>query len=199
MGPEDALDLINVLSEDYGLAIRGGYQEFAANLPGSVGVPTLMSFYPGTAGPSEAGTLAATSIASQYTLPRPRAVNVTLAGQLFACTNGGIFDITAGGAGPWSPMPGVAVTSDYWTWINFQNASGNYLLATNNDGGYYAYGGSNFDDGFSDGFSVAGVGFSKVVEGVQPGQIEGLDPDLFVYIMVWKRRIWFIEKDSSRA
>jgi hypothetical protein len=199
MGPEDALDLINVLSEDYGLALRGGYQEFATGLPGGVNVPTLMSFYPGTAGPSEAGTLASTSITSQYTLPRPRAVNVTLAGQLFACTNLGIFDITAGGIGPWTTQPGITVTSDYWTWINFQNASGNYLLAVNNDGGYYVYGGANFDDGFSNGFSVNAVGFSHVIEGVQPGQIEGLDPDLFVYIMVWKRRIWFIEKNSSRA
>ena len=199
MGPEDALDLINVLSEDYGMTLRGGYQEFATNLPGSVQVPTLMSFYPGTAGPSEAGGFTAVSFAAQQTLPRPRAINVTLAGQLFACTNGGIVDITAGGAGPWTPLAGVTVTTDYWTWINFQNASGNYLLACNNDGGYYVYGGANFDDGFSDGFSVNAVGFSHVVEGTQPGQIEGIDPDLFVYIMVWKRRIWFIEKDSSRA
>jgi hypothetical protein len=198
MGPQDALDLVNVFSEDYGLTVRNGYQEFATGLPGTLTVATLMSYYPATAGPSFAA-LQQSSVLTLAPPPSPRAAPITLGGQLFACTGGQIYDITAGGAGPWVPQPGITATSDFWTWVNFQNAGGAFLLVTNDEGKYVTYGGASFSDGFSDGFSVEATGFTPITEGPSAGQISGINPDLFVYVMVWKQRVWFIEKDSTRA
>lgn len=197
MPPDDAIDLINLLVDHFGLSSRGGYEWWAYNLPGNAKVPTLMSYYPATSGPSGVRRLQS----NVYSLPDvvPLA-DITVSGQLFACTNLAIFDITAGGGGPWTAQTGVGgVSSDYWTWLNFQNAGGNFLLACNNEGAYVSYGGAAFSDGFSNGFSTATSGFTRVTEGVSAGQINGINPDLFVYLMVWKRRVWFIEKESSRA
>jgi len=199
MAPTDAIDLINVLSNPYGLTVRPGYEEFATNLPGSTAVETLMSFYPATAPQSVTPPALQNSITDIFQ-PSPTAdVAVDVGGELFACTNGQIYDITAGGIGPWAAQPGVTATSDIWTWINFQNAVGNFLLACNFDGGYYAYGEVGFSSGFSTGFRTKASGFAKIAEGTLPGTIQGINPDLFVYMMTWKRRNWFIEKDSSRA
>lgn len=49
MSPDDAVDLVNVLSDNGGMSVRGGYQEYAINLPGGLPVPTLMSYYPSSA------------------------------------------------------------------------------------------------------------------------------------------------------
>ena len=198
MGPQDALDLVNIFSEDYGLTVRNGYQEFAIGLPGALTVGTLMSYYPAYAGPSTSG-LQQASVLSFPPVPALRALNITLGGQLFAATGGQIYDITAGGAGPWVAQPNVAALSDFWTWVNFQNAGGAFLLTTNDEGQYAVYGGNSFSSGFSDGFATAATGFATITEGPNAGQISGINPDLFVYVMVWKQRVWFIEKNSTRA
>jgi hypothetical protein len=184
MGPEDAINLVNFLSDDAGLVLRGGYQEFATGLPGGVNVSTLMSYYPATAGPSTARGFAPASAMQSFHLRKPRA-EVSIQGQLFACTNGGIFDVTAGGPGPWTNICPVAAPSDFWSWLNFQSAAGNFLLTANDLGGYFVYNGTG--------------SFTQVAAGTSPGQIATLNPNLIVFVMTWKRRVWFIEKDSTRA
>lgn len=199
MQPKDALNLVNVLSGVYGMEVRAGYQEYAINLPGGGKVATIMSFYPGSATQS-VGTRSPPSSAISVLKPLALAVsNVVVRGQIFACTAGQIFNVTPGGPGPWVAEPGVLATSDYWTWLNFQNAAGNFLVATNDNGMYVTYGGAGFSDGFSMGFATSATGFGRITEGPGPGQINGVNPDLFAYVMVWKRRLWFIEKESSRA
>jgi hypothetical protein len=197
MPQSDAVDLINVLTDHFGLSLRSGYQWWAWDLPNNQSISTLMSYYPPTAGRS-------TVVKQRQDISDlPRAVpkaDVTVSGQLFACTNLNIFDVTAGGGGPWTPQTGLGVVlGDFWTWRNFQNAGGAFLLACNNLGGYISYGGSGFSDGFSDGFTTGAAGFSRIVEGPSAGDIQGQNPDLFVYLTVWKKRVWFIEKASSRA
>lgn len=199
MQPDDALDLVNFLSDAYGITMRYGYQEYARDLPGSLAVPTLMSYYPGSAGQSFAPSSSNTSVTQQTIIPRARAADVTLNGQLFACTNGRIFDITAGGAGPWTAQPGVTATSDYWTWLNYQNAAGNFLVATNDDGKYAVYGEAGFSNGFSNGFATQATGWSTITSGPEAGQVGGINPDLFAFVASWKRRLWFVEKNSTRA
>ena len=199
MPPTDAIDLINCIVDGFGISVRGGYQEFATDLPGATPVRTVMSYYP----PTAVGSAVISQHAkSPYTFIRTFSANralPTVSGRLFACTNLNIYDITLGGAGPWVAELGVNVTSDYWTWRNFQNAGGNFLLAVNDEGGYYAYGGAGFDSGFSSGFAIASTGFIHIVEGPSPTQIQNVNPDLFEFMMVWKRRLWFIEANSSRA
>jgi len=193
VGPEFALDLINVITTESGLSTRYGYAGWAWDLPGNLSVPTIMSYYPAIATPS--GVISH-SLRIPSTLEIP---DVVVNGQLFACTNNNIYDITAGGGGPWVGLTDGAVTSDYWTWRNFQNAAGSFLLACNYEGGYYAYGAGGFSDGFSDGFATLSTGFAHIMEGDNIGQITGIDPDLFVFLMVWKRRLWFVEKNSTRS
>ena len=50
MPPGDAIELINVIADRYGLVVRQGYQEFAIDLPGDSPVATVMSYYPPNAG-----------------------------------------------------------------------------------------------------------------------------------------------------
>jgi len=198
MAPDDAIDLINVVSDSYGMSTRFGFQEFAINLPGSKAVPTLMSYYPA---PAHANIEpAGVKPYGQLQLKRPRAASPILGGTLFACTNGTVFDVTGGGVGPWVAQPNVSGrTTDYWSWLNYQNEASNFLCACNEDGGYYTYGGAGFSSGFSSGFSTSVSGFTHVVQGSLPGQINNVNPETFVYVASWKRRLWFIEKDSSRA
>jgi len=198
MPPTDAIELVNVLSNPYGMGIRNGYQEFAINLPGAAEVKTVMSFYPGTVNPPVTPGPVSGSM-SLIQVQAPRAAVPTVNGQIFACTNGQVYDITAGGTGPWSALLAAAVTTDYWNYINFQNDISNFLCACNEDGGYYVYGGSGFSSGFSSGFAIDSTVFNKIQAGSTPGKISGINPDLFTYCVSWKRRLWFIEKNSTRA
>ena len=199
MAPDDAIDLMNVVSDSYGISTRNGFQEFAINLPGNMAVPTLMTHYPATAAPTYEGlnTVPLYGLIKQYA---PRATTPVLGGELFACTNGTIFNVTAGGVGPWVAQANVSGrTTDYWSWLNYQNEASNFLIAVNENGGYYTYGGAGFSSGFSTGFSISSTGFTHIAAGPLPGQIDGVNPELFVYVASWKRRLWFIEKASTRA
>jgi hypothetical protein len=183
MQPTDAIDLVNVLSTSYGLRVRSGYRKWATGLPAGDFVGTIMSYYPPDEGQSSGSFK-----------------TVTVAGSLFAASNKNLYDITPGGSGPWTPLldPNVAL-SNFWSWRNFQNAAGSFLLTCNHEGGYFTFAGPGFSSGFSNGFSVAGTGFTQIKAGTTPGDINGADPDTFAYLMVWKKRLWFVEKNSSRA
>jgi hypothetical protein len=203
MRPNDAIAMRNVISSSYGVQVRRGYQEWAANLPNNMPVPTIMSYYPASAGVSGIAPLKYPSKRAQLADQSPYRIaieDVNISGTLFACTNLSIYNVTSGGEGPWTPEGGVGtLTSDYWIWRNYQNAGGNFLLATNYDGAYVIYGGAGFDSGFSNGFSTEGTGFTRVEAGTTPAHIQNVDPDLFAYVSVWKGRVWFAEINSSRA
>lgn len=203
MSPADAVSLRNLISDVGGLKVRLGYQEWAANLPNNLPVPTIMSYYPATADQSGVTPLLYPTGKKSAMHEKPLRVaveGIELGGQLFACTNFQIYDVTAGGEGPWVPETGVGtVTSDYWIWRNFQNAGGNFLLATNYDGSYIVYGGAGFSSGFDSGFAVDGSGFTRITQGEEVQQIQGVDPNLFAYVAVWKGRVWFVQKESTKA
>lgn len=166
MPPNDAIALINFRPTTRGISMRKGFRTHAEELPGEAAVPTIMSYFP-------SGT---TSFPA-----------ADFDGYLFAATSGDVYDVTGGGAGPWTGMLPAPVSSDFWHSINFQNAGGNFLLATNEAGGYYWLNESDI------------TAFTKVVNGASPGEISNVDPDLFCSVMVWKQRPWFIEKESTRA
>lgn len=104
----------------------------------------------------------------------------------FATTLYGIFDITVPGIG----SPGAAVItggSGLWEFVNFATPAGNYLVCCN---------------GINDSMLYDGTSWTPMVEVATPGgigQISGVDPRVFVDVMVHKGRLWFIEKDSMTA
>jgi hypothetical protein len=100
--------------------------------------------------------------------------------KVFAAKGGSLYDVTLGGVGPWTAEEDVTGTSDWWTYTNFQNLAGAYLCITNDEGGYAYYNGT-------------------VWATPDTGDITGVDPAKFAFVLSWKKRLWFIEKDSTRA
>ena len=189
MKAENAISLVNVLCESYGLRTRRGYTEWALNLPPLVPttvtpVATVMSYYPASAAPASVARAVLVRPIFTRLLAEERATPTPPAGKLFAARGGAIFDVTAGGPGPWTAEVGVSGASDYWTWINFQNVAGAFLLACCNAGGYAIYN---------------GAAWSMPTAGVGVGQIDGADPATFVQVLEHKKRLWFVQKDSTKA
>ena len=187
MGREYAIALTNVIVESYGIKTRKGYSEWAKFIPGAGTIWTMMSYYPSIADPAPTTRHAHPGLSMVSRMLRsPRAEPLPPAGKMFAAKGGFLYDITAGGAGPWVAEAGVGAEgiSDFWTWRNFQNVAGAFLLVCNNDGGYSYYN---------------GAAWATPAMGADVGQIDGIDPAKFVYVMEFKKRLWFIEKESTRA
>src|SRR5262245_6984489 len=184
MGPQYAISLVNVLCEPYGLRTRKGYTEWARNLSPGIPVGTMMSYYPADTTPEATALPMRVKPISLRLFTEPRVAAEPPVGSLFAAVSGRIYDVTAGGFGPWSPMPDVSGTSDFWTWINFQNLAGSFLVACNDDGGYAYFDGSSW---------------TTPVLGSAPGEITGVDPAFFCYVVEHKKRLWFVEKESTSA
>jgi len=110
--------------------------------------------------------------------------------ELFAATStGSIYDVTVATGSGVTPVPVTSVVGGQpdgeWTSLNFVSSAGVHgLVAVNPGGGYWVY---------------DGVTFTQVTMGVGVGQIDGVDPDLFVYVTVFKNRLWFIEGGTTRA
>lgn len=110
--------------------------------------------------------------------------------KLFAAnSNGDIFDVTAAQLSSFVPVPVINVPGGLppgeWTSLNFTTSAGvHYLVLTCPGGGYYVY---------------DGINFIEAQEGVGPGEIEGVDPHLFSFVTVYKNRLWFVERETTRA
>jgi len=183
MDPSYAISLINVLPEQYGLQTRKGYVQWATDLTGGGAVYSLMVYYPADATP-----ISLLSSRRLHAVPgmfaSPRTSPESFGGKVFAAQGTDVFDVTAGGDGPWTADPDINSPGPFWTSQMFQNEAGSYLVACNNEGGYRYYDGTQWN---------------VVTAGATPGQINGCDPDLFCYVVEWKRRLWFIEKNTTRA
>lgn len=66
------------------------------------------------------------------------------------------------------------------------DADGSWLLVCDDRNGYYVYKEST------------GV-WSKPTQGVGAGQIDGVDPNDLNFVMIWKERVFFIERDTGYA
>ena len=162
MSPEYAILMTNTFVESYGIRTRKGYAEWATNLPGTGDVGSMLSYFPASA-------------AYGGTVP---------GGTLFAARGASLYNVTLGGAGPWTAEVGVTGTTPYWNGINFQNVAGAFLCLCNEDGGYAYYN---------------GTAWATPTAGAGVGQINGADPATFSYVMEWKKRLWFIPKNSTKA
>ena len=109
--------------------------------------------------------------------------------RLFAVTNDGIYEITTFGQVPAKRVdfPNKDVDAGWCSWHNFTNAGGlQYILICDLINGYYFYD-----------FQLDT--FSKVLPGTAPGTINGVDPAEFCFVTVWKNRVWFVQRDSTRG
>lgn len=102
--------------------------------------------------------------------------------KLFACANGGIYDVTSSGAVGAAAISGLA--NNQRQSVNFGTAGGNYNMSVNGADKLRYFDGTTWttDTG------VAG-----------PYGITGFDTALAIHINVFKQRVWLIEKSSLRV
>lgn len=108
------------------------------------------------------------------------AFNGTLTRALFAATDLGIFDVTTAGAA------GAAVascTNGLFSHCNFNTLGGNYLIAVNGTNDMKQFNGTTWAD----------------INAVSVPAITGVATADCISVVVFKRRLWMIEKDSMSA
>jgi hypothetical protein len=171
MAPTDAVEMDNLIANELGLTVRGGWREYATNIGGddSRTIRTVMS-YEGAP---------ANAIAS------PLGSSV-----LFATVDDGIFDIEGGGdmaAVPAAIALSGGVNAGNMAWAQFTASGGaQYLIACSELDGGYLYDGVSW-------LKMTSIGAPG------PGIITGVDPTDFVHVCVWKKRLMFTLRASAEV
>lgn len=104
---------------------------------------------------------------------------------LFAATDDGIYDVTVSTQTPDAALIALSGNTGAGTMhsVNFQAGGANFLIACSEADGYHRYDPVN--------------GWVKVASGGGAGQVDVVDPADLVHSCSWKRRLWFVERDSS--
>jgi hypothetical protein len=105
--------------------------------------------------------------------------------KLFAITNSGIYDATASTN---APVPILSLSgangAGKFSSVGFANIAGVFTVGCSAEGGVFIY---------------DGTFWTKRVLGEGVGQISGINPDNLVFVTSWKRKLWFVEKGTTRA
>lgn len=105
---------------------------------------------------------------------------------LWACTDVGMYDCSVKGAAP--GVASRALTNGFVDWTMFGNTATQFLVVVN---------------GTTDNFMYDGTAFYPIVFNAAPagpGQISGMTtPQDFIQVTAHKRRLWFVEKNSTSA
>lgn len=110
--------------------------------------------------------------------------------KLWVASPEGIFDVTV--EGTTAPVQSVTFPSStgeagVCSYVNFSNdGDERFVLLCDGQNGYYIW-------------TQSTDLWEKIAEGVDPGEINGIDPDIFNFVMIWKQRIWFIQRESGNA
>lgn len=99
------------------------------------------------------------------------------ASKLFAATTNGVYDATAAGA------VGAAVfaASTYkWSWTNFANAGGNFLVMVNGQDDMRVYNGATW----------------QAINGASVPAFTGVNTNTLSYVTLHKKRLWFVQANS---
>jgi hypothetical protein len=163
-GIDSAIWMYNIIPTEYGARVRRGSAEVVTNIPGqdSDKIKTVL-FY-----------------------------NSIIAGglndKIFAVNDTGIYDVTAGGEGPWDllgatalawPSPGA--NSGWVSSVNYTNIAGDhYLLVCDEQNGYFIFDGTTW------------------AAGTFTGSPQPLASDL-VQVTEWQGRVWFVERNTATA
>ncbi len=108
---------------------------------------------------------------------------------LFAAAENGIYDITTGGAVPTLKLTfGTADdTSGMGVWTNFVNdAAAYFCLYADETNGYHVY-------------TSATNTWAAVAMGGGATQINGVNPNKFAFVTIFKNRVWFVERGTGNA
>lgn len=166
----DAVSLVNWIPDTYGIRCRKGYREWAINFPANRAVGSIMGYFAPT-----------TVIPGGSFLTDP----TSMPGKLFAATDAAIYDITNRTNAPASAIALSGATNAGWfSHVMMTNTAGCFLLAVSEADGYFTYDGTTW---------------VKRTMGGAAGQISGVDPANFVHVSMFKRRAWFVERNSTRA
>jgi hypothetical protein len=108
---------------------------------------------------------------------------------LAAASSGKIYDVTTALPSVTVPVPVLTVLSGTppgeWTTLNWVTTAGVHILLMVNPGsGYWIYDGTTF---------------TQITMGGGANQISGVDPNTFIFVTVYKNRVWFIEGGTTRA
>ncbi len=159
--PAECVYTYNLISQDLGMVVRKGFEEWANGWTGSV---------------------AKTAI--------PFEGHLDTHDKLFVANDQGIWDCTTEETTAptqvltWATVGGEAGYCSYQVFTNDGNDM--FVLLCDRVNGYHVY-------------TQTTNTWAAVSEGVGAGQVSGVDPALFDYVMVWKNRVWFVQKDSSNG
>lgn len=112
--------------------------------------------------------------------------------KIFVTAPEGIYDVTdsrddVSELDPsFKPFPSTSGNAGYGVYTTFVTEAGHYLLYADEENGLYIY-------------SEAGGTWTKVASGTGPGQISNLDPGKAAFVMAFKGRLWFAERDTASA
>ena len=95
--------------------------------------------------------------------------------KMFAASGSNIYETTAGGAVGAAVVTGLG--SDKWQWINVATSGGTFLMAVNGTDLALLYDGSTWTNP-----AITGIATSE-----------------FINILLWKERIWFVQRNSLVA
>ena len=118
----------------------------------------------------------------------PYVGSTTAQNRLFATGEDGIYDITAGGAAPTLVLAFGTVDSEsgYGQWTLYVTVAGHFLVYCDESNGYKLY------------TESTGL-WTTIAVGVAPGQITPQNPNTFAGCVIFKSRLWFIERNSASA
>jgi hypothetical protein len=163
--------LDNIIPGEYGCRIRKGSKEFATNIPGTQSGP----------GVGERGHVRTLLYYNDNVSQNSGGTDF-----FFAVSDEGIYDITAGGSGPWLPAlawPTIGGNAGWCSFANYTNDNGDHwlLLVCDEVNGYYVFDGTSWAQG-----SFSGPGPAP-------------DPADVVHVCEWQGRFFFTERDTTKA
>lgn len=118
----------------------------------------------------------------------PYVGSTTAQNKLFAAAQNAIYDVTAGGAAPTLVLAfGVSDTqSGYGGWTQYVTNAGHFMVYCDESNGYKLY------------TQTTGL-WTTIVLGGGAGQVTPQDPATFVWPVIFKSRLWFVQKNSASA
>jgi len=104
--------------------------------------------------------------------------------RLFACTTSGIWDVSASSAAPTMVVAfgNVDADSGWGICTVMVTAAGHFLCYCDESNGYYVYMESTT---------------TWTQGGLSGNPVTGVDPLNLAFVMAWKNRLWFVEKDTA--
>tara|TARA_R110000822_G_scaffold78819_1_gene188781 strand:+ start:2102 stop:3712 length:1611 start_codon:yes stop_codon:yes gene_type:complete len=110
--------------------------------------------------------------------------------KLWVADENGIWDCTtADTTAPTQKIvfPSTSGNAGICSYITYStDGSAQFVLLCDGENGYYVW-------------TQSTNTWAKIALGAGAGQILGVDPSNFVFVMAWKERVWFIEKNTSKA